>query len=151
MLQSLGATWRVGVEMYFPKILALVLTALMPVFSAVAFAQEEKPAEPAPVQQQKVKQKSASQNPTPTKSYSQKLNEARQKAFNPQNKKPTCYRPPRGGTGIIPQTSGHFISHESKMRVNDRDYEKKYKQYMREVQKINEEEKKNIEEKTRQK
>ncbi len=135
--------------MCFPKILALALTALTLVFSAVSFAQEEKPAEPTPVQQQRVKQKPVSQNLTPTKSYSQKMNEARQKAFNPQNKKATCPRPPRGGTGIIPQTSGHFISHESKMRVNDKDYQKKYNQYRREVQKINEEQKKLLEEKTK--
>jgi hypothetical protein len=153
--------------MSFPKILVLLLAALMLGCSAASFAQENNPAEqppaqqqpvtqnpvqqkaagPLPVQQQQVNQKPAAQKGTQMKSYQQKMNEAYQKAFNPQNKKPTYPKCPRAGNGIASQTSGHFISHETNSKVNFKDYEGKYKQYMNEVKKINEEQKKLLEEK----
>ncbi len=99
---------------------------------------EQKPAEEKSAQQQPVQQKPAKQKSPQVKSHQQKLEEARQKIFNPKNKKPTYAKPPKS-TGWNRSMGGDFVSHETNMKVNNKDYDKKYNKYQKEVQKINEE------------
>ncbi len=65
----------------------------------------------------------------------------------PKNKKTTCVKAPtsKGGAG------GHHVSHETGLKVNTNDYEKQYKQSLKEAKKKNKETIKAAEEQQRQK